>query len=341
MNSTTTGIVAAYFSTETEAEDAIRDLQTAGFSSNQIGLALASSRLDSRDPSSVNTAPASSTARTQHTGDVSSKAHAKAEGAWERFKEFFTGGDIEPYADERDRGSATAGEITGPGATTSTQTGDRDQSSSGQYGHDDVTGSLLGLGIPENRARYLANKLRSGSHGAIVTVNAGPRRGEAEEILTSRGGDLGAKITSQDDAATDYTGNQASAGAGGLAEQQRIELLGEVLRIHKERIQRGEVRIRKEVIVEQQTVQVPVSREEIVVERVPANENTPARGEIGSNQELRVPLTEERATLDKQTVVREQVNVGKRAVEEVENLQDSVRREELNVADSTTNPTRR
>jgi uncharacterized protein (TIGR02271 family) len=44
------------------------------------------------------------------------------------------------------------------------------------------------------------------------------------------------------------------------------------------------------------------------------DQNTPARREIGSDREIRVRLTEERATLDKQTVVREQVNVGKRNV---------------------------
>jgi uncharacterized protein (TIGR02271 family) len=39
--------------------------------------------------------------------------------------------------------------------------------------------------------------------------------------------------------------------------------------------------------------------------------------------------------LDKQTVVREQVNIGKRAVEEVEDLEGSVRHEELDVKDET------
>jgi uncharacterized protein (TIGR02271 family) len=337
MNSTSTGTVAAYFSSETKAEDAVQDLKTAGFSNNQIGLALASGR-GSSDSSSVNTGSTSSTARTQQTGNVSSQAHAKAEGAWERFKEFFTGGDVEPYADERDRGSAAAGEITSPAATTSTERGYRDPYSSGQYGYEEITGSLTGLGIPENRARYLASKLRSGSNGAILTVNAGPRQAEAEQILTSRGGDVGANATTQDYAA-DYAGSPT--GTANMSEQQRIELLGEVLRVHKERIDRGEVRIRKEVVTEQQTVQVPVTREELVVERVPVGQNTPAQGQIGADSEIRVPLTEERATLDKQTVVREQVNVGKRSVEEVENLEESVRREELDVADSTTDPRRR
>jgi uncharacterized protein (TIGR02271 family) len=330
MNSTGTGTVAAYFSSETQAADAVQDLKTVGFSNNQIGLALASGR-GSSDSATVGSTSASST-----TGKQAGNVASKAESAWERFKEFFTGGDVEPYADERDRGSAAEREITAPGAGTSTQTGYRDQYSSGQYGPEDVRGSLNGLSIPENRANYFSSKLRSGSNGAIVTVNASGREAEAEQILTSRGGDLGASATSQDYAA-EYTGSQT----GDRSEQQRIELLGEVLRVHKERVSRGEVRVRKEVVTEQQTVQVPVTREELVVERVPVSQNTPAQGEIGTDSEIRVPLTEERATLDKQTVVREQVNVGKRNVEGVENLQDSVRREELDVADSTTTKPRR
>ena len=48
----------------------------------------------------------------------------------------------------------------------------------------------------------------------------------------------------------------------------RVQLFGEVLRVHKERISRGEVRVRKDVVTENQTIEVPVTREELVLERV-------------------------------------------------------------------------
>jgi uncharacterized protein (TIGR02271 family) len=332
MNSTGTGTVAAYFSSETQAEDAVRGLKAAGFSNNQIGLALASDRGMS-GAASVGTTSGSSTTTGTTTGararGAASNVGAKAESAWERFKEFFTGGDgdIEPYADERDRGSTMSHEITG-----SRTTGDRRDEY--QYGYEDVTGSLTGLNVPESRANYFSHKLRGARNGAIVTVNASGREAEAEQILTSRGGDIGANA--RDYAAADYGTGQTGTMSETMNDQQQIQLLGEVLRVHKERISRGEVRIRKEVVSEQQTVQVPVTREEIVIERVPGGQAAPTQDEVGSSQEVRVPLSEERASLDKQTVVREQVNVGKRAVEGVENLEDTVRREELDVADSTT-----
>jgi uncharacterized protein (TIGR02271 family) len=117
---------------------------------------------------------------------------------------------------------------------------------------------------------------------------------------------------------------------------QSIQLLGEVLRVHKDRLDRGEVVVRKDIITETQTVQVPVTREELVVERRDVAPNTPAQGNIGDNtQEIRVPLTEETASIDKGTVVREEVAVGKKPVQDVRDLSGEVRREELVVDDQT------
>ena len=50
-----------------------------------------------------------------------------------------------------------------------------------------------------------------------------------------------------------------------------LTLHEERLAPHKETVQTGAVEVRKEVITEQKTIQVPVEREEIVIERRPAN----------------------------------------------------------------------
>jgi uncharacterized protein (TIGR02271 family) len=99
-------------------------------------------------------------------------------------------------------------------------------------------------------------------------------------------------------------------------------------------ISRGEVRLRKEVVTETQTVQVPVTREELVIERRPVDQATPATGSIGES-EIRIPLSEERASVDTSTVVREEVAVGKKPIQEVRDLTGKVRREELVVEDPT------
>jgi uncharacterized protein (TIGR02271 family) len=162
-------------------------------------------------------------------------------------------------------------------------------------------------------------------------VNAGDRIAEAESILRRYNADLGEN-------AENYSGSETETGSSPQLdqrqEQNNIQLLGEVLRVHKERVDRGEVRLRKEVITETQTVQVPVTREELVVERRPADQATSPAGSIGES-EIRIPLSEERAAVDTSTVVREEVAVGKKPIQEVRDLTGEVRREELVVEDST------
>ncbi len=101
--------------------------------------------------------------------------------------------------------------------------------------------------------------------------------------------------------------------------------------MHKDRISRGEVRVRKEVTTTTQTIEVPVTREKLVVERVPGSGQVPAKGATFDSKEIRIPLSEERATVSKQAVVREEVRVGKKQVTNVETLDEQVRSEELKV----------
>jgi uncharacterized protein (TIGR02271 family) len=120
-----------------------------------------------------------------------------------------------------------------------------------------------------------------------------------------------------------------------------VQLFGEVLRVHKERISRGEVRLRKDVVTENQTIEVPVTREELVLERVAVSPNTPATSAtIGRSQEIRVPLSEDSVRVEKQPVITEEVVVGKREVSDVARVSDEVRREELRVDSDLDTPKR-
>ncbi|HVG27649.1 MAG TPA: YsnF/AvaK domain-containing protein [Acidobacteriaceae bacterium] len=293
------GTIAGYFENHTEAERAVDALRDAGFTSAHVGVAHRGGSYGSETSS----------------GSTAGAVGEKAEGAWEKFKNFFTGGP-EAYAEENTRGDLGTREVT-----SYDNDGDR----------DDFHQNLQGLSVPEDRSRYLSHRFQNNDNGVVVTVNAGPRSGEAEEILTRYGADLGHNAASYD-----YTSQPTATGQTGRVEDsQNIQLLGEMLRVHKERINRGEVRLRKEVITETQTVQVPVTREELVIERHAVEGNTPAQGTIGQNEEIRIPLSEETASLDKSTFVREEVAVGKRPVENVRDLSGEVRREELVVDDQT------
>lgn len=106
-----------------------------------------------------------------------------------------------------------------------------------------------------------------------------------------------------------------------------MQLHEEELQARKERVQRGEVTLGKEVVKERQVIEVPVSYEEVFVERERAEGRTPATdAEIGEG-EFRVTLSADEISVEKRTVVREKVGLGKRQVTETQRIEGDVRRE--------------
>jgi uncharacterized protein (TIGR02271 family) len=232
------------------------------------------------------------------------KAGKTAGGAWESVKNFFGGNAAEPYAGEATKEAFNDHVLTPE-----------------DYGSDDVHESLAGLSVPAEHARYFGHRLGTETEGGIVTVRPDGREEEAIGIIKANGGDIG-------DEADNYDYGTENPEA---TDAQNIQLYGEILRVHKDRVSRGKVRLRKEVTTTTQTVEVPVTREELVLERVPVSGQVPATGAAFDSKEIRVPLSEEHATVSKQAVVREEVLVGKRQVADVETVDEQVRREELKI----------
>jgi uncharacterized protein (TIGR02271 family) len=164
----------------------------------------------------------------------------------------------------------------------------------------------------------------------MVAVYGSDRLDRAEQILLANDGEIQRNFDEhQREFATDS--NRGADRNVTESEGGRIQLLSERLQINKQRVNTGEVRVRKEVRTEQQNIQVPVTREELVIERNPVSESQAIDREIGAGDEIRVPLSEERVEVEKRPVVREEVRVGKRAVEETRNVADQTRHEELKV----------
>jgi uncharacterized protein (TIGR02271 family) len=109
-----------------------------------------------------------------------------------------------------------------------------------------------------------------------------------------------------------------------------VPLKEEELQARKERVE-GEAVIRKDVKTEERTLKVPVQHEELVVERRPVAGTPPARGPIGEQKEIHVPITEERVKVEKVPVVKEELVVGTRPVEETKEVSGTVRKEEARV----------
>ena len=187
--------------------------------------------------------------------------------------------------------------------------------------HEKIAGQRYEASSVRVPERYY-ERLSSG--GTFVSVADTNRRAEAEQVLRRNGGEI----------ETDFAGFESVPGDSAAVEgERRIQLLSEQLRIRKERVSQGDVRLRKEVHTERKNIEGPVTREELVVEHVPTSERGAAGKQIGRDQEIRVPLSEERVTVEKEPVVRDEVRVAKRPVQTMENVSDDVRHEELRVED--------
>ncbi len=141
-----------------------------------------------------------------------------------------------------------------------------------------------------------------------------------------------------DDAAV--AGHVASAGhdTSGPDTDDAMTRSEERLHVGTEKVQTGRARLRKYVVTEQQTVTVPVSREEVRLEREPitdANVGDALSGPEISEEEHEVVLTEERPVIAKETVPVERVRLGTETVTEEQNVTEDVRKEEIDYDDGT------
>ena len=216
------------------------------------------------------------------------------------------------------------------------------------YGDDDEhLGSVQGIG--ENylllqkglfftKDIYVPHSAITDAADGVVRVNVGkaelesmgwdapPTDPESGSFSSSRG----ASTTS------DVSGyaSESDATDRGSAERQRMALHEEELEARTTPRQAGEVEVTKEIVEEQQTIEVPVRREEVHVRRVAADRTASAdeTAFVEGRETLRVPVMEEQVEIVKRPRVREEVEIEKVAREDTRHVTDTVRREELDVS---------
>jgi len=117
-------------------------------------------------------------------------------------------------------------------------------------------------------------------------------------------------------------------------DQAQLELLEERLVVRPERVQVGTVRVSKRVVTRTETLQVPLTEVHLVIERLPGDGEIVVDGKaLGDGETIDLPLYTERARVVKEPVVAERVTIRTEAVERTEQVQEAVRREELEVKD--------
>jgi uncharacterized protein (TIGR02271 family) len=239
-----------------------------------------------------------------------------------------------------------------------------------------LRGDLTNLGLADDQASYYDNEFQQGrtvvsvrpdgrddeatnilqSNGAYNYDNQGQvsnyaQSGTANTANTytdtttnTNYAQTGTANTYTDNTANTYTDTTANTGyaqgadyANETDDQRALRLREEQLNVSKQPVQTGEVRLGKDVVEEQKTVNVPVTHEEVYIERRPVTDAQVDNTPIGQDETIRVPVSEEQVNVSKNTVVTGEVAVGKRAVQETQQVSDTVRREEARI-DQSGNP---
>ena len=116
----------------------------------------------------------------------------------------------------------------------------------------------------------------------------------------------------------------------------------EELRVGTRQREAGRARLRKYVVTENVTRTVPVSHEEVTIEREPitdANRGAATDGPGISEEEHEVVLHEDEVVVDKDVVAKERVRMGKQTMTDDQQVTEQVRKEQIEMeGDEGTEP---
>lgn len=121
-----------------------------------------------------------------------------------------------------------------------------------------------------------------------------------------------------------------------VTDADSVVVKDEHLNVGTERRASGRVRLRKQAYTTTETVEVPVTREEVVVERESVDPNSAEARTAGRDGDVEVTTYEETPVVNK-TVDAEKVSLGKRQVQDTETVTEEVRHEDVKVDGDATN----
>jgi uncharacterized protein (TIGR02271 family) len=114
-------------------------------------------------------------------------------------------------------------------------------------------------------------------------------------------------------------------------DSETIEVVDEELTATTRPVERGEVRVHKDVIEEQQTLEVPVTEEEVEVTRRRVDRPVTDADHAFEEGTIEVPLRGEEVDVEKRARVVEEVDIDKTARQRSEQVSGTVRHEEVSV----------
>jgi uncharacterized protein (TIGR02271 family) len=119
-------------------------------------------------------------------------------------------------------------------------------------------------------------------------------------------------------------------------DELKVQRSEEEARVGTRGYEAGAVKVRKSVRTERERVRVPKRREEVDIERVPGEGREASGIEIGEDDEVVVvQVLEEEIVVSKRVVVKEEIRLHKKVVEDEEVVEVDLRKEEVDIEDTT------
>lgn len=109
-----------------------------------------------------------------------------------------------------------------------------------------------------------------------------------------------------------------------------LQIKEEQLDLAKQMIQTGEVKIYREYLTEEKNFTIPVIREELVIEKKKLAAATPEH-EDGPTEIIRILLSEEQVEFIKHKVALEDVSIYKQQIADIIQIEETLKREKLNI----------
>ena len=246
-----------------------------------------------------------------------------------------------------------------------------------------LLGGLIGMGIPEDRAKVYNDRVSAGEY-LVMVDGTEAEIARAQAILNHRGVeewgvyDIPAtagvatagmvenqavhqpvrtdadavrkfeerRIKAREDEASQMARpamsapvastaapHQASVQPVSTSGVENIELHEERLIVDKTREKTGEVAIGKHVETEVARASIPIEKERVVIERAPGSNETAVTpgADAFQSETARIEVYEETPVIQKEAFVREEVSIRKEVDRNTVDVEESLRREEINV----------
>ncbi|MEH7442906.1 YsnF/AvaK domain-containing protein [Bacillus sp. JJ1122] len=196
-----------------------------------------------------------------------------------------------------------------------------------------ISDRLVGLGLTDDAASEYEEDVRAGRIILLAETNASGLNTEQTGYVTDTSVTNTGVTGAYDDTTVTNTGVTGEYDANRYdTDEQTLKLREEQLDVSKETVQTGEVEVHKHVVEDQQKVNIPVTREEVYVERREVNEvASDVDSVIDDGETIRVPIMEEKVEVTKKPVVTEELVIGKREVTDTEQVVETVKREEAHL----------